>query len=93
LYVAAPRTSIDRAAENGAAIPIEARSPDELLLVEGMTAEGVPTRVRVAPPGTVAINPAFDVTPAEFIAGILTEVGLFPASPAGIAAALEANPG
>jgi S-methyl-5-thioribose-1-phosphate isomerase len=93
LYVAAPRTSIDRAAENGAAIPIEVRSPDELLLVEGMTAEGVPTRVRVAPPGTVAINPAFDVTPAEFIAGILTEVGLFPASPAGIAAALEANPG
>jgi methylthioribose-1-phosphate isomerase len=90
LYVAAPRTTIDRATANGAAIEIEQRSADELLWIEGATAAGGIARVRVAPAGTAARNPAFDVTPAEFVAGIVTEVGVVPASAEGIARAFRA---
>ena len=89
LYVAAPRTTIDAAAPDGDAIPIEQRSPDELLVVEGITTAGDTASVRVAPPGTHAVNPAFDVTPGAFVAGIVTEVGIVPATAAGIAAALQ----
>lgn len=91
LHVAAPRTTIDAATATGADIPIEARSADELLVIEGVTATGETAQVRVAPPGVAAVNPAFDVTPAAFVAGIVTEVGLVPATAAGIAAALAAG--
>ncbi len=77
----------DRAAANGEAIPIEQRSPDEVLTVEGVDERGRETRVRIAPAGTRAENPAFDITPAHLIAGLVTEVGIAPASPEGIAAA------
>jgi methylthioribose-1-phosphate isomerase len=89
-YVAAPRTTIDRAIASGAEIPIEERPADELLFVEGVAAGGDTVRVRVAAPGAAAINPAFDVTPARFIAGIVTEVGIVPATAAGIAGAFGA---
>ncbi len=89
LYVAAPRTTIDRTTPNGAAIDFVQRDPDEVLWIEGMTAAGETIRVRVAPEGAAARNPAFDVTPAEFIAGIVTEAGIVPASPAGIAEAFR----
>jgi methylthioribose-1-phosphate isomerase len=88
-HVAAPRTTIDRSIASGAVIPIEQRSPDELLFVEGLGPGGEAARVRVAPPGAAAINPAFDVTPAEFVTGIVTEVGIVPATPAGIAEAFR----
>ncbi|MSP90921.1 MAG: S-methyl-5-thioribose-1-phosphate isomerase [Myxococcales bacterium] len=66
-YVAAPTSTIDRTCPHGAAIPIEERQPDELTHVAG---------VRVAPAGVDVFNPAFDVTPAELIAGIVTEEGV-----------------
>jgi methylthioribose-1-phosphate isomerase len=88
-YVAAPLTTIDPGAASGADIPIEERSPDEVLLVEGAGASGAPSRVRVAPEDTRALNPAFDVTPHDLIAGIVTPVGIVPATTAGIAGALE----
>ncbi len=91
LYVAAPRTTIDRSTPNGEAIAIEQRDPDEVLWIEGTTAAGETVRVRVAPEGAAARNPAFDVTPAEFIAGIITETGIVPASSAGIAEAFRQN--
>ena len=91
-YVAAPRTTIDRTVASGADIPIEQRPADEMLYVEGVTDGGETARVRVVPPGASAINPGFDITPAEFVAGIVTEVGIVPATAAGIADALGRGP-
>lgn len=66
-YVCAPTSSVDLDAADGASIPIEERKPDEVLEFRG---------VRVAPNGTDARNPAFDVTPADLISGIVTEEGV-----------------
>ena len=87
-HVAAPLTTFDPGTPTGAAIPIEERDPDELLTIEGADPEGRVTRVRVAPAGTRALNPAFDVTPHGLITGFVTEVGLVPATAAGVAEAL-----
>jgi methylthioribose-1-phosphate isomerase len=69
-YVAAPLSTIDRATPNGDAIPIEERRVEEVTNVFG---------TRVAPEDTDALNIAFDVTPAELIAGIITEMGVLTA--------------
>jgi len=66
-YVCAPTSSVDLATADGSAILIEERNPDEVLEFRG---------VRIAPPGTDVRNPAFDVTPAELITGIITEEGV-----------------
>jgi methylthioribose-1-phosphate isomerase len=66
-YVAAPLSTIDRSTPNGAAIPIEERNGAEVTEVFG---------TRVAPDDTPAMNFAFDVTPAELITAIVTEVGV-----------------
>ena len=66
-YVAAPLSTIDRNTPNGAAIPIEERQGAEVTEVFG---------TKVAPDGTAAMNFAFDVTPAELITAIVTEVGV-----------------
>ena len=84
-YVAAPTTTIDPQCPSGAQIPIEERSEDEVLYTWGWSDDGVFQRVRTAPTESSARNPAFDVTPAELVAGIITEKGIVPASPAGIA--------
>ncbi|MBN1334576.1 MAG: S-methyl-5-thioribose-1-phosphate isomerase [Deltaproteobacteria bacterium] len=84
-YVAAPTTTIDPGCPEGGAIPIEERSADEVRTVWGWSDEGRFVQVRVAPEGSPAWNPAFDVTPAELIAGIVTERGVVPATPEGIA--------
>ena len=65
-FVAAPTSSIDLRATSGASIPIEERSAKEVTEIGGRS---------VAPKGTPARHPAFDVTPAEFITGIITEKG------------------
>jgi methylthioribose-1-phosphate isomerase len=81
-YICAPTTSVDLATETGAAIEIEERSADEVLLVRGH---------RIAPRGTDVRNPAFDVTPAELITGIVTEEGVVRAPfEAGLRAAVDA---
>jgi methylthioribose-1-phosphate isomerase len=92
-HVAAPLTTFDPATPTGAEIVIEERDPEELLVIEGMDETGRPARVRVAPAGTRALNPAFDVTPHALIAGIITEVGIVAADSAGVAAALERGHG
>jgi S-methyl-5-thioribose-1-phosphate isomerase len=86
-YVAAPLTTIDRATATGADIPIEERPADEVLTAEGLDEAGEVVRVRLAPASTPALNPAFDVTPHALITGLITEVGVVPASEAGIAEA------
>ncbi|MGE5139280.1 MAG: S-methyl-5-thioribose-1-phosphate isomerase [Rudaea sp.] len=86
-YVAAPTSTIDPRCESGDLIPIEERSQDEVLYVHGLTDDGRFTRVRVAPAGATARNPAFDVTPARYVSGIITQKGIF--EPARITDALR----
>jgi methylthioribose-1-phosphate isomerase len=67
LYVAAPWSTFDIGIANGASIPIEERSPEEVTSLAG---------VRITPRGTKAYNPAFDVTPARLVTAIVTELGV-----------------
>src|SRR3989338_4177197 len=83
-YVAAPTTTIDLACPSGSAIPIEERADEEVLWAAGLGDDGRPGRVRIAPAGCRGRNWAFDVTPAEYIAGLLTERGLIAAQPGAI---------
>lgn len=66
-YVAAPVSTIDRATPTGAAIPIEERPAEEVTTIGG---------TRITPDGVPVFNFAFDVTPADCIAGIITERGV-----------------
>lgn len=66
-YVAAPLSTFDFAIQTGADIPIEERSADEITDFRG---------IRVAPKGMKVYNPAFDVTPAKYITGMITEKGI-----------------
>jgi methylthioribose-1-phosphate isomerase len=88
-YVAAPLTTIDLGTPTGREIPIEEREPDEVLTITGLDDSGVPTRVRLAPPGTAALNAAFDVTPHPLVRGLITEVGIVPATAEGIESAFR----
>lgn len=85
-YVAIPLSTIDWRLKSGTAIPIEERSPNEVLGAWGIVTD--PTRpatvsssrrvyVRVANPGSDACNPGFDVTPADLVTGIITPIGIF----------------
>jgi methylthioribose-1-phosphate isomerase len=67
-YVAAPLSTIDLATPDGSKIPIEERSAKEVTHVGAS---------RLAPEGASVWNPAFDVTPHQLIAGIITERGIF----------------
>jgi methylthioribose-1-phosphate isomerase len=66
-YVAAPLSTIDTAIADGNTIPIEERDPAEVIGFRGM---------RWAPEGVSVFNPAFDVTPAALITGLITEKGV-----------------
>ncbi len=86
-YVALPSPTIDWRAQDGVAeIPIEERAGDEVSFVQGKLADGTVTRLRISPDATPAANPAFDVTPARLVTGLITERGLTPATAAGLAA-------
>jgi len=78
-YVAAPTSTFDLQCKSGKYIPIEVRSQDEVLYQSGMDVNGNFLKVRVCSPGSEAYNPAFDVTPAKYITGIITEQGLIKA--------------
>lgn len=75
-YVAVPFSTIDFTLTDGSQIRIEERSEDEVLSYSGPDAEGVMRTIRMASPGSEAYNPAFDVTPAKFITGFVTEKGI-----------------
>ncbi|MCD4796585.1 MAG: S-methyl-5-thioribose-1-phosphate isomerase [Candidatus Cloacimonetes bacterium] len=75
-YVAAPTSTFDPVCKTGKEIPIEERNPEEVLYQTGLTEDGKVERVLVCSPGSDAFNPAFDVTPAKFITGIITEKGI-----------------
>ncbi|MBI3941346.1 MAG: S-methyl-5-thioribose-1-phosphate isomerase [Acidobacteria bacterium] len=82
-YVAAPMSTIDFGTPSGEAIPIEERNMSEVLELQGR---------RIAPDSVEARNPAFDVTPAEYVSAIITERGIarFPYS-ASLRALAEMN--
>jgi methylthioribose-1-phosphate isomerase len=67
LYVAAPLTSFDFRISSGSGIPIEERAESEIHTIAG---------VRIAPEGVSFFNPSFDVTPAENISAIVSEMGV-----------------
>jgi len=75
-YIAAPTSTFDMDCKNGNDIVIEERSDDEILYQTGPDENGNMKKIRVASPGSSAINPAFDVTPVEYISGIITEKGI-----------------
>ncbi|UJQ96106.1 S-methyl-5-thioribose-1-phosphate isomerase [Mariluticola halotolerans] len=84
-YVALPSPTIDWTVKDGVAeIPIEERDGDEVALVQGRDASGNIIQVRISPDGTPSGNPAFDVTPARLITGLITERGIADASPQGL---------
>jgi methylthioribose-1-phosphate isomerase len=66
-YVAAPLSTVDFALASGAGIPIEERAPDEVTAPRGL---------QITPRGVRALNPAFDVTPADLITAIITDRGV-----------------
>ena len=65
--MAIPSSTLDPALADGSGIPIEQRAPEEITHWRGE---------RLAPEGVAVYNPAFDVTPAGMISGIITEYGL-----------------
>jgi methylthioribose-1-phosphate isomerase len=66
-YVAAPVSTVDLGTRTGSDIPIEHRDPSEVTEALGLA---------TAPAGTWAVNPAFDVTPAELISAFVTDLGV-----------------
>ena len=75
-YIAAPTSTFDINCRDGQQIPIEERSEEEVLYQDGITNDGRHEKILVCSPGSPAFNPAFDVTPAKFITGIITEKGI-----------------
>jgi methylthioribose-1-phosphate isomerase len=66
-YVAAPASTFDFSTATGKDIVIEQRAEEEVTEIAG---------IRVAPAGSKALNPSFDVTPAELVTGFITEKGI-----------------
>ena len=86
-YVCLPGPTVDWTVTDGLTeIPIEERSGAEVLDVAGRTADGYVTQVAIAPEGSAAANPAFDVTPARLVTALVTERGICEASAEGLAA-------
>ena len=84
-YVALPHSTIDWSVADGVAeIPIEERAGDEVTHLSGRTDDGSIVKVQVSAPGSGAGNPAFDVTPARLVTGLITERGVCEASAEGL---------
>lgn len=76
-YAAVPTPTIDWQLARGADIDIEMRDADEVAYISGQAPDGQWQRVRIIPHESTALNPAFDVTPARLVTGIITECGVF----------------
>jgi methylthioribose-1-phosphate isomerase len=87
-YVALPSSTIDFSIGDGIAeVPIEERPGAEVSTITGRTADGRIETVTIAPGGTRVANPAFDVTPARLVTGLITERGVIRPSRSAIASA------
>lgn len=88
-YVAAPTSTFDMQCESGNEIIIEERDEDEVLYQQGPDRDGNMHEVLVCSPGSHAYNPAFDITPARLISGLITEKGIINADTASILSLFE----
>ena len=79
-YVALPSSTIDWDIKNFKDIPIEKRNPEELSYVEGLDKNNELKKVLIYPKKSKALNLAFDVTPAKYVTGLITEKGICEAS-------------
>jgi methylthioribose-1-phosphate isomerase len=87
-YVAAPSSSIDFRIRNGLdEIEIEQRGAHEVTHMSGETSDGGIETVRITPASSPVMNFAFDVTPARFVSGLVTERGIVAANAEALAAA------
>lgn len=91
-YVAAPGPSIDFRLADGRDIPIEERDAGEVARISGLTQEGRLESVRLIPAGSACANPAFDVTPARLVTGLITERGVCPAGREALAGLFPERP-
>ncbi|MGE0195789.1 MAG: S-methyl-5-thioribose-1-phosphate isomerase [Methylocystis sp.] len=84
-YVALPSSTVDwRIADGVRDIPIEERSAREVTHINGRNADGAPIEIQLTPNGSPARNFAFDVTPARFVTGLITERGVCAATEDGL---------
>ena len=83
-YVALPSSTIDWNIKDHKGIPIEERNSEELSHIEGIDENGNITKVQIYPKKSKAMNLAFDVTPAKYVTGLITEKGICEASEKGL---------
>ena len=83
-YVALPSSTIDWEIKEGKDIPIEERNYEELSHVEGVDENNKIQKVLIYPKKSKAMNLAFDVTPAKYVTGLITEKGICEASTNGL---------
>ena len=83
-YVALPGTTIDSENDKVLKNMIEYRSPEELTHIEGIDSDNKLKKIRIFPKDSIALNPAFDVTPGKLITGLITEKGVFKSTAEGL---------
>ena len=83
-YVALPSSTIDWNIKHSKDIPIEERNSEELSYVEGLDDNNKLTKVLIYPKKSKAMNLAFDITPAKYVTGLITEKGVCNASKEGL---------
>ncbi len=83
-YVALPSSTIDWNIKNSKDIPIEERNSEELSHVEGLDKNNKLTKVLIYPEKSKSMNLAFDITPAKYVTGLITEKGVCNASKEGL---------
>ena len=83
-YVALPSSTIDWSIKNSKDIPIEERDPAELSFVEGLDKNNKLQKILIYPQKSKSLNLAFDVTPAKYVTGLITEKGVCKASEKGL---------
>ena len=93
-YVALPSPTIDWEIKDGLKeIPIEERDEKEVSLIQGQDSNGNIAKIKVTPKDSLGSNPAFDVTPARLITGLITEKGLCEASTEGLSTLFQSIKG
>ena len=83
-YVALPSSTIDWDIKNYKDIPIEERNSEELSHIEGLDENGNVKKIQIYPKKSKSMNLAFDVTPAKYVTGLITEKGVCEASEKGL---------
>ena len=83
-YVALPSSTIDWDIKNYKDIPIEERNSEELSHIEGLDENGNVKKIQIYPKKSKTMNLAFDITPAKYVTGLITEKGVCDASTEGL---------